>query len=125
MASADVNGDGFSDVIVGADRYANGESQEGAVFVYLGSSTGLNMVHSWMTESQQVDALFGRSAGSVGDANGVNPSATCAPHISLSVAGGHEAVTAVPVVHGSRDQRGGPVTTVTRSRRTRRASEAC
>jgi hypothetical protein len=41
VASAgDVNGDGLSDVIVGAHDYANGETAEGAAFVYLGSGSG-------------------------------------------------------------------------------------
>ncbi len=42
VASAgDVNGDGFDDVIVGAPRYDAGGTKAGAVFVYLGSSSGL------------------------------------------------------------------------------------
>ena len=42
MATAgDVNGDGFSDVIVGAYSYDNGETDEGRAFVYHGSAAGL------------------------------------------------------------------------------------
>ena len=42
MATAgDVNGDGFSDVIVGAPYYDNGEFDEGRAFLYLGSAAGL------------------------------------------------------------------------------------
>ena len=33
-----MNGDGFSDVIVGADQYDNGQVNEGRAFVYLGSA---------------------------------------------------------------------------------------
>jgi hypothetical protein len=37
VASAgDVDGDGYSDVIVGAQNYSNGESNEGAAFIYRG-----------------------------------------------------------------------------------------
>ena len=36
-----MNGDGYSDVIVGAPFYDNGESDEGRAFVYLGSAAGL------------------------------------------------------------------------------------
>ena len=36
--AGDVNGDGYSDVIVGAKYYDNGETNEGAAFVYYGSS---------------------------------------------------------------------------------------
>jgi len=34
-----VNGDGYSDVIVGAWVYDNGESNEGAAFLYTGSAS--------------------------------------------------------------------------------------
>jgi hypothetical protein len=38
VASAgDVNGDGYGDVIVGAEGYDNGETNEGRAFVYLGN----------------------------------------------------------------------------------------
>jgi hypothetical protein len=36
--AGDVNGDGYSDVIVGAKSYDNGQSDEGAVFVYYGNA---------------------------------------------------------------------------------------
>ena len=35
--AGDVNGDGFSDVIVGASNYDNGQTDEGRAYVYLGS----------------------------------------------------------------------------------------
>ena len=42
MAGAgDVNGDGYADVIVGADRYDSGETDEGVAFVFLGSAVGI------------------------------------------------------------------------------------
>ena len=40
--AGDVNGDGFSDVIVGAFLYDNGQTNEGRAFVYHGSATGLS-----------------------------------------------------------------------------------
>ena len=40
--AGDVNGDGYSDVIVGATPYDNGETDEGRAFVYLGSASGLS-----------------------------------------------------------------------------------
>jgi hypothetical protein len=69
-SAGDVNGDGFSDVIVGAPHYSNGESMEGRAYVYLGSSQGLSMNASWTAEGQQSSANFGVSAASAGDVNG-------------------------------------------------------
>ncbi|MFN2225268.1 MAG: integrin alpha, partial [Anaerolineae bacterium] len=40
-SAGDVNGDGFDDVIVGARNYSHGQEDEGMVFVYHGSATGL------------------------------------------------------------------------------------
>jgi hypothetical protein len=71
VASAgDVNGDGFSDVIVGAADYTNGQVLEGRAFVYLGSPEGLASSPAWTAESDQAGASFGGSVGSAGDVNG-------------------------------------------------------
>ncbi|QQR88205.1 MAG: FG-GAP repeat protein [Flavobacteriales bacterium] len=68
--AGDVNGDGYSDVLVGAYQYENGQTDEGAVFVYHGSATGLSAVADWVKEGDQTLAYFGRSAASAGDVNG-------------------------------------------------------
>ncbi len=68
--AGDVNGDGFSDVIVGAHFFANGESFEGRVFVYHGSAAGLSPVPAWTAEGNQAQADFGFSVGTAGDVNG-------------------------------------------------------
>ncbi len=68
--AGDVNGDGYSDVIIGAPSYDKGQTDEGAAFVYLGSSTGLSVVVAWTGESNQSAALFGDSVGTAGDVNG-------------------------------------------------------
>ena len=68
--AGDVNGDGFSDVIVGAHFYDNGQTQEGRAFLYLGSASGLSTTAAWTAESNQVQALFGYSVATAGDVNG-------------------------------------------------------
>ncbi|MCK6531151.1 FG-GAP-like repeat-containing protein, partial [Myxococcota bacterium] len=71
VASAgDVNGDGYSDVIVGAWGYSGGQTGEGRAYLYLGSAAGLASVPSWTAESNQADAWFGISVASAGDVNG-------------------------------------------------------
>ncbi|CAG5069244.1 hypothetical protein DYBT9623_01980 [Dyadobacter sp. CECT 9623] len=68
-SAGDVNGDGYSDVLVGASKYDNGQIDEGAVFVYYGNSAGINMAGGVMLESDQKEARFGAFASSAGDIN--------------------------------------------------------
>ena len=68
--AGDVNGDGYSDVIVGAWSYSNGQTDEGRAYVYLGSASGLASSPAWTAESNQDGAFFGRRVGSAGDVNG-------------------------------------------------------
>lgn len=68
--AGDVNGDSFSDVLVGAARYDNGQNDEGRVFVYYGSASGLATAPAWTAESNQANALFGCSVAPAGDVNG-------------------------------------------------------
>jgi hypothetical protein len=78
VASAgDVNGDTFDDIIVGAYAYDNGQGNEGAVFVWYGSNSGLgpngNPANAdWMAEGDQDWAAFGVAVGTAGDVNGDN-----------------------------------------------------
>ncbi|MCE7060500.1 FG-GAP-like repeat-containing protein [Dyadobacter sp. CY343] len=68
-SAGDVNGDGYSDVLVGASKFDNGQIDEGAVFVYYGSATGITMAGGVMLESDQKEARFGCFASSAGDIN--------------------------------------------------------
>jgi hypothetical protein len=68
--AGDVNGDGYADVIVGAHNYSNGQTGEGAAFVYHGSPTGISTTHAAMVESDQAGALMGNSVSGAGDVNG-------------------------------------------------------
>ena len=67
--AGDVNGDGYSDVIVGANLYDNGQTDEGRAYVYLGSAGGLSLSPAWMAESDQSNANFGNSVATAGDVN--------------------------------------------------------
>jgi len=68
--AGDVNGDGYSDIIVGAPYYDNGETDEGQVYVYHGSSGDLSSSADWTAESNQASAQFGHSVSTAGDVNG-------------------------------------------------------
>ena len=68
-AAGDVNGDGCSDVIVGADRYDSGQEDEGRIFVYYGSEAGLSKNPNWTAEGDQAFAYFGGSVATAGDVN--------------------------------------------------------
>jgi len=68
--AGDVNGDGYSDVIISSYKYTNGQSQEGAAFVYHGGPAGLATTPAWSAEGNQIGADFGWSVASLGDANG-------------------------------------------------------
>lgn len=68
--AGDINGDGYSDVIIGAQKFDNGQTDEGRAYVYQGSPAGLLQTASWMAESNQEFAFFGWSVSSAGDVNG-------------------------------------------------------
>lgn len=68
--AGDVNGDGYSDVLVGAPQAENGEVAEGLVHVHMGSAAGLSMVPALTLEANVANAQFGFSVGTAGDVNG-------------------------------------------------------
>jgi hypothetical protein len=71
VASAgDVNGDGYTDVIVGAYSNDDGGSQAGEAYVYYGSSSGLSATPDWSDQGETAADYFGRSIASAGDVNG-------------------------------------------------------
>jgi hypothetical protein len=65
-----VNGDGFSDVIVGDPEYQNGQFNEGRAYVLHGSATGPQSFFAWVAEGNQMIADFGWSVATAGDVNG-------------------------------------------------------
>lgn len=67
--AGDVNADGYSDVLVGADGYDNGQVDEGVVFVHMGSAAGLGVTASNVLQRDQAGAAFGASVSGAGDVN--------------------------------------------------------
>ncbi|MFZ5468751.1 MAG: FG-GAP-like repeat-containing protein [Myxococcota bacterium] len=68
----DVNGDGYSDVLVGAPSWDSAVfASEGRAHLYLGSASGLRSALTWTADpADQVDAWFGVSVAGAGDVNG-------------------------------------------------------
>ena len=65
----DVNGDGFADIVIGAPFYINGQTNEGAAFLYLGGAGAFNSGTDAHFEINQVNAFFGSSVAAAGDLN--------------------------------------------------------
>jgi hypothetical protein len=68
--AGDGEGDTYSDVIVGAPAYNNGQDDEGQVFLYRGGAGGLETTASWTAEGDQLGAGFGSAVATAGDVNG-------------------------------------------------------
>ncbi|MCP4039292.1 MAG: hypothetical protein GY733_20295, partial [bacterium] len=72
--AGDTNGDGYADVIVGADYYDAGEFDEGAAFVFLGGASGIEDGNPTTAgaelESNQAPGQLGISVSGAGDTNG-------------------------------------------------------
>lgn len=71
----DVNGDGWDDVMVGALLYDGALTNQGAVYVWYGSATGLGANGTaanadWIAYGGQAEARFGLAGDGVGDLNG-------------------------------------------------------
>lgn len=66
----DVNGDGFADLLAGANEYDNGQASEGGAFAWHGSAAGIGAIASWTVESNQASAELGTDVAGAGDVNG-------------------------------------------------------
>jgi FG-GAP repeat len=70
FSAGDINGDGYSDILVGASTYNNTLVDEGAAFVYLGGPSGISNAPTWSYFGGQAGANFGASVCTAGDVNG-------------------------------------------------------
>jgi hypothetical protein len=69
-AAGDVNNDGYADLLVSADGWNEGETDEGKVFVYLGSAGGVMPDAYWTNQLDQEGSRLGISVSGGGDSNG-------------------------------------------------------
>jgi len=65
--AGDVNGDGYSDVVVGAYGHT---SYTGKAYLYLGGASGLSASASWTAAGEAANNCFGWSVATAGDVNG-------------------------------------------------------
>ncbi len=74
-SAGDLNGDGYSDVVIGAPYYANGDAFEGAIYVWYGGEDALGpggtaATADWMVESNAPNAELGGALAYAGDLQG-------------------------------------------------------
>jgi hypothetical protein len=103
--AGDVNGDGYSDIIIGAPGYGDATDQRGRVYVYHGSPGGPGATADWVLDpasADQTHAQWGVSVGTAGDVNGDGYSEVVigAPYYDLVSAGLSDSGSVV-VYHGS------------------------
>ena len=68
--AGDINGDGCSDVVVGAYGYNGERTDAGRTYLYQGSADGLTTFAVWFADGDQTGGSFGAAVGTAGDVNG-------------------------------------------------------
>lgn len=67
--AGDVNGDGFSDIIVGAPLFDAAEGNDGRAYVFYGGPSGPSAQPDWVYDGEEVAAELGISVACAGDVN--------------------------------------------------------
>jgi hypothetical protein len=101
--AGDVNGDGYSDVIVGVPGYDGGLANQGQAYVYHGSRDGLGVVPEWYKGIGQAGAHFGAEVATAGDVNGDGYADVIIGAPEYTGNTGHEEEGGIWVYHGSAD----------------------
>jgi hypothetical protein len=68
-SAGDVNNDVYSEILIGSQRFDNGQTDEGKVYSFYGSSSGLSNTADWSYESGYTEMLLGTSVSTAGDVN--------------------------------------------------------
>ncbi len=68
--AGDVNGDGYSDLVVGAPLNSENGTSAGKVYVYHGAASGLSQMAAWTAAGEAAVDRFGWSVGAAGDVDG-------------------------------------------------------
>jgi hypothetical protein len=104
-AAGRVNGDDCDDLLVGARRYTNGQSNEGAIFLFYGANPTPDTTPGWQAEGNQDAAGLGFSVAGIGDVNGdgYDDIAAGAPYWDSTAGTGGYDVGAVFVYYGGED----------------------
>jgi len=70
-SAGDINGDGYDDVLIGADRHPqNGMVSAGQGYLYLGSASGPSTTPIWINAGDEVGGYLGYCVSAAGDVNG-------------------------------------------------------
>ncbi|MCB9686167.1 MAG: FG-GAP repeat protein [Alphaproteobacteria bacterium] len=84
LASCDVDGDGYTDLLVGASWYDGVEADEGGAFLYLGSGAGLSVSWDWGLRGGFAYGQFGSAVACADfDGDGYDDLAVAAPRTTV------------------------------------------